>query len=263
MLKIRQEETFAKKRIVADEQYNELNGRALDILKNANKSNEFNQIRADIKQIQTEIRDSSLLNEHRENLRTILQEAFEIVNHRQDNERNTFDQEAQMNYSRLKSMVNNGMFQAEESNEYKETREYLKKIQAEFKGIKMKKEQREELYSRLQSAFEILNNRVDEYFREKKKNWELRMQYKLTSLSTDIFSLSESVSDDAEKLKELEEFLQNITTPAINETSAVLGLKARISSMRITIERKQKQIQDWETEMTELKLRLTPNELQE
>lgn len=263
MLNIRQEETFAKKRIIAEEQYNEFIGRARDIYKTASESNEFNQIRADIKQIQAEIRDSSLSIEQRDNLRTILQEAFETVNQRQDNERNTFDQEAQTNYHRLKSMVNNGMIQAEESNEYKETREYLKKIQAEFKGIKLKKEQREELYSRLQSAFGILNTRVDEYFREKKKNWELRMQYKLSSLSTDIFSLSESVSDDKEKLKELEEFLQNITTPAINETSAVLGLKARISSMRITIERKLKQIQDWETELAELKLRLTPNDLQD
>jgi len=149
--------------------------------------------------------------------------------------------------------------QAEESNEYKETREYLKKIQSEFKGIKLIREQREELYSRLQSAFEILNKRVDEYFLEKKKNWEVRMQYKLTSLSTDIFQLRESLENDFEKLQELEDHL-GIIQSSDKETSSVLSLKARISSMRITIEKKETQIRNMESEIADLIKRLTPEE---
>ncbi len=156
-------------------------------------------------------------------------------------------------------MVNDGLKQAEESIEYKETREYLKKIQSEFKGIKLIREQREELYSRLQSAFETLNKRVDEYFHEKKKNWEVKMQYKLSALSTDIFELNESLEKDFETLQELEDHLDIIEASG-RDTGAGLGLKARISSTRIAIEKKKNQIKNMELEMNDLKNRLEPEE---
>jgi len=259
ILNIRQEEVSQKTNQDAEKQFELFQPMANDILNRANESLEFNQLRADIKQIQTEIRDSVLLREHRENLRTILQEAFETLNLRQDYEKQTFENDACENYKRLKAMVNDGLIQAEESNEYKETREYLKKIQSEFKGIKLIREEREELYSRLQSAFEILNKRVDEFFHEKKKNWELKMQYKLSSLSTDIFELGESLENDFENLKELEDHLRIIQSSG-KETSAVVSLKARISSTRISIGKKENQIRNMESEMADLKKRMTTEE---
>jgi len=258
-LNIRQEEISQKNNQEAENQYNLFYPRANDILTRANESLEFHQLRTDIKDLQAEIRDSALSREQRESLRIVLQEAFETLNLRQDYEKNSFEREAQLNYKSLKAKVNDGLIQAEETNEYKETREYLKKIQAEFKGIKLIREQREELYSRLQSAFEILNKRVDEFFLEKKKNWEVRMQYKLTSLSTDIFQLRESLVTDFENLQELEDHL-GIIQSSDKETSAVLGLKARISSMRINIERKEMQIRNMESEIADLIKRLTPEE---
>ena len=259
MLNIRQEEISQKNDQEAENQYNLFIPRANDILKHANESLDFHQLRTDLKDLQAEIRDSALSREQRESLRTILQEAFETLNLRQDYEKNSFEREAQENYKSLKKKVNDGLIQAEETNEYKETREYLKKIQAEFKGIKLIREQREELYSRLQTAFEILNKRVDEFFLEKKKNWEVRMQYKLTSLSTDIFQLRESLETDLENLQELEEHL-GIIQSSEKETDTVLGLKARISSVRINIERKETQIKNMESEIADLIKRLTPEE---
>lgn len=258
-LNIRQEEISQKNTWEAERQYGLFGPRAIDILTRANTSLEFHELRTDIKDLQTEIRDSVLLKEQRESLHNILQEAFETLSSRQDNEKNSYEQEAQSNYKSLKAKVNNGLIQAEESNEYKETREYLKKIQSEFKGIKLFKEHREELYSRLQSAFEILNKRVDEYFFEKKKNWELRMQYKLTTLSTDIFEQSESLKKDIENLQDLEDRFLDIQSLGI-ETNAILGLKARISSMRINVEKKEARIRIMEGERTDLKKRLMPEE---
>lgn len=259
MLNIRQEEISQRNNQEAESQFNLSIPRANDILKRANETLEFHQLRTDIKDLQAEIRDSALSREQRESLRTILQEAFETLNFRQDYEKNSFEREAHDNYKSLKAKVNDGLIQAEETNEYKETREYLKKIQSEFKGIKLIREQREELYSRLQSAFEILNKRVDEFFLEKKKNWEVRMQYKLTSLSTDIFQLRESLETDIENLQELEEHL-GIIQSSEKETSAVLGLKARISSTQINIEKKEARITSMESEIADLIKRLTPEE---
>lgn len=259
ILNIRQEELSQKNIQEAGKQYNLLIPRANDILTRANTSLEFHQLRTDIKDLQTEIRESVILKEQRESLQNILQEAFEKLSTRQDHEKSSYEQEAQSNYKHLKARVNDGLIQAEESNEYKETREYLKKIQGEFKGIKLFKEHREELYSRLQSAFEILNKRVDEFFLEKKKNWELRMQYKLSTLSTDIFELSESLKTDYENLQELEDHLIDIQSMG-KETNTIIGLKARISSMRINVERKETRIKNMESEMTDLKKRLLPEE---
>jgi len=193
----------------------------------------------------------------KDTLRSIIQEAFETINNRQDHERSAFENDAALNYHRLKLMVDDALNQAGESNEYKETREYLKKIQSEFKGIKLIREQREELYNRLQMAFEILNNRVDQYFREKKKNWEIRMQYKVSSLTTDIFKMRESVATDTQNLKELEDFHQNITSSVAHETKAVLGLRARVATMRSGIDRKKLQISEMEAELEELQTKLT------
>ncbi len=258
-LNLRHDQASEKIRQEADEQYNLFEPRARDILKRAGESTEFHQIRTDLKEIQAEIRDSVLMKEQRDTLRTVLQEAFETLNLRQDDEKYSFEHDAQDNYKSLKAMVNDGLKQAEESIEYKETREYLKKIQSEFKGIKLIREQREELYSRLQSAFEILNKRVDEYFHEKKKNWEVKMQYKLSALSTDIFELGESLEKDFETLQELEDHLDIIEASG-RDTGAGLGLKARISSTRIAIEKKKNQIKNMELEMNDLKNRLEPEE---
>jgi len=258
-LNIRQDEESEKHRQQAEKQYGLLKPRAVDILKRANESIEFHQLRVDLKEIQAEIRDSYLLKEQREVLHNILQEAFETLNMRQDEEKYSYEQDAQDNYKRLKAMVGDGLIQAEESNEYKETREYLKKIQSEFKGIRLTREQREELYSRLQTAFEILNKRVDEFFHEKKKNWEVKMQYKLAALRTDILDLGEALDREFETLQELEDHL-DIIESAGKETRAALGLKARISSTRISIEKKKNQISSMETEMNDLKSRLEPLE---
>ena len=81
------------------------------------------------------------------------------------------------------------------------------------------------------------------------------MQYKLSSLSIDIFELGESLENDFENLKELEDHLRIIQSSG-KETSAVLGLKARISSARISIGKKENLIKNMETEMADLKKRM-------
>jgi len=257
MLHIKQDAFYNEKRAIAESQFQEFSERANDILARSVASIEFNQIRSYIKVFQAEMRDSAMLPAQKDSLRNIIQEAFETINTRQDQERSAYENEAAFNYNRLKLMVDDAMIQAGESNEYKETREYLKKIQAEFKGIKLIKEQREELYNRLQSAFELLNNRVDQYFREKKKNWEIRMQYKVGLLTTDIFKFREAVTTDLQNLKELEDFYQNITFSVTQETKAILGLRARIANTRAGIERKNLQISELEAELNDLQLRLS------
>lgn len=251
------EEDAEKYRIESEANYIRLKPRVNEILKMANETTEFFKVRTDIKEIQAEMRDLRLLRENREELHALLQEAFETLNMRQDEEKGSFRHDAHENYIRLKALVRDGLKQAEESHEYKETREFLIKIQSEFKGIKLIKEQREELYARLQTAFDILSKRLDEYFHEKKKNWEVKMQYRVSSLDSEIFALNESLDQDFENLQELEDHLDIIESSG-KDTGMVLGLKARISSARVSIQKKEIQIRQMTDEMNDLKNKLGP-----
>jgi hypothetical protein len=209
--------------------------------------------------IQNQIKGSKLLREHREELYATLQDAFGMIKIRREEVRQVFDQEAQHNYLRLKSLVEKGLIQAEETHEYKETREFLKKIQSEFKGIKMVREQREELYSRLQTAFDILGKRLDDFFRHKKKNWEVKMQFTLSRFSADIYELQASLDKDQAYLAELENQL-DIILSAGKEKTALAGVQARISSTKRSIENKSQQIALLENDKIELQNRLNEPE---
>jgi len=205
--------------------------------------------------LQDRIKGSKLMREHRDELFAGLQNAFETVKMRRDEERRAFDREAENNYNRLKVLVEKGLVQAGESHEYKETREFLKKIQSEFKGTKMVPEKRGELYSRLQAAFDLLGKRLDDFFRNKKKNWEVKMKFTLSRLSADIFELETSLKKDEDYLKDLEDQL-DIIVFAGKEHEALAGLQARISSVRLSMEQKLNKIAGLENDKRELENRI-------
>lgn len=259
IINLRKEEETEKNLTLAQSQYDEFKPKVDEVMSQSVLSMDFKTIREQLKDLQAQIRESSLLREQRIELQAILQQAFEKLNLRQDEDRNSYTREASENYKRLKTLVSKGLAQAEETHEYKDTREFLKKIQSEFKGIKLIKEEREELYARLQTAFEILNTRVDEYFHTKKKNWEVRMQYKLAETNTEIHQLKADIERDLDNLSELEDHL-DILISSGKDSTAKTGIEARIISAKSSIEKKTREIEKLETEMAELKNRINTEE---
>jgi len=251
------EKTLFEKETVQN--YTRLKKNIADVIEQIKATESLKLSRELLIKIQSELRETRLRKEQRDELYGIIQQNFEILNQRFNETRQSFEKEACKNYEQLKTLVNNGLTQAQETSQYKETREFLKKIQSEFKGIRLAAEQREELYSRLQTAFDILNQRLDDFFRQKKKNWEVKMQYKLAELSAEISTTEETLEDERANLRELEDQL-DIVISAGKEKDAVAGLKARIASARLSIERKEKQIQNLGIETDELKNRLEPEE---
>ena len=224
-------------------------------LAQSSQCDDFRQCWDSLLDIQSRVRSAKLFREQRDELFHKLQEAFETIKLRRSQERTAFEQEAVRNYNRLRVMVEDGLKQAETTHEYKETREYLKKIQTEFKGIRMVHEQREELYSRLQTAFDILSKRLDEFFRTKKKNWEVKMNYRLSQYSAEIFELQEKLNHDRSYLQELQDQL-DIMKASGKESTALTGLEARITSTSRSINRRLDEIAHLETEQLQLKQKL-------
>jgi len=225
----------------------------------AGKPENFKETWDFLVEVQSLFKGTSLLREHREELYVLLQGAFDNLKTLREREKSDFEKEAMTNYERLKALVEKGFNQARETNQYKETREFLKKIQSEFKGTRLAREQREELYSRLQTAFDILGKRLDEFFRQKKKNWDIKMQYKISEYSTDIFDLEESLRKDRLCLQELEDQLDIIESGG-KGSIAITGLKSRIASTITNIQRKENQIRDLESDLNKLKDRLDPGD---
>jgi hypothetical protein len=258
-LKIRQEETADKYDALSEENYTLLLPRLKEIATLSENAAEFHPVREKIKELQAEMKDLTLKREHRDQCYKMLQDAFETLSLRQDTENDSFEKEARRNYERLKTLVSQGLVQAEETHQYKETREFLKMIQSEFKGIKLIREQREELYSRLQTAFDILGKRLDDFFRQKKKNWAVKMEYRLSEYNAEIFDLEAVLEKEQEALSEMEDQLE-IMISGGKDNDAIIGLKARISSAKTGIERKKKLSRQLKTEMDDLKNKLEPEE---
>ncbi len=242
-------------RLGAEHQFEDLLNRSKALLADSKTTTDFKNTREELRHLQALLKESQVFKEQRDILYQMLQDVFLVLNQRQDEERNQFETEAAKNYADLARKVAEGLNQAHESSEYKETREFLKKIQAEFKGRKLIREQREELYSRLQSAFDILNKRVDTFFREKKKNWEVRMQFKLTDLQTSIGEYEQKIERETEILRELETQLDNISSGG-REIEARDRLTAKILSVGNSIRRTQELIRQTETEMESIRQRL-------
>jgi hypothetical protein len=162
-----------------------------------------------LKQIQQAFRELSLPREEREELYQRLQQAFDTLKGRQEAWFNERDRETRENYNRLKPLVLNGLERARTSNEFKKTREMLKNIQAEFKGVRMKAESRQELYSQLQKAFDVLNQRHDEYLATKKDKMELRVDYQLSDVELRIEEMQQEIEKDRLQMEALSETGQN------------------------------------------------------
>jgi hypothetical protein len=261
-IQIRQEEEYLNTKTEATENFRRFQPIISELLKTSEESEFFHETREKLKALQSEIRNSKLLKEQREDLNGQLQQAFEKVGAKQSEKQELFTRESKVNYEQMKALVEKGFTQAEESSKYKETREFLKKIQADFKGVKLSREDREVLYSRLQTAFTILNRRVDEFFREKKKNWMIKMQYKFSESSSEIFMLQQSLQKDESYLSELEDQLE-IVIMAGKDSEVISGLQSRINSTKKSIKRKYEEIQVLEKKMDELQSIIDPQDIQE
>lgn len=198
-------------------------------------SHEFKVVFDRLKQIQQAFREFSLPANEREELYQRLQQAFETIKGRQEAWFGERDRETRENYNRLKPLVLNGLERARTSNEFKKTREMLKNVQAEFKGLRMKAESREELYSQLQKAFDILNQRHDEYMATKKDKMELRVDYQLSDMELRIEEMLKEIEKDREHMEELTEtgdnplFKSGEADPTDDILNQVQVLKAAIS----------------------------------
>ncbi len=201
-------------------------------------SNELSQIKLALRELQREIKDAPLLSTQRDEFYKRLQESYQIITQRQEGQRTDFEKQARENKIRLQEKLKEGLEKAEKSTEYKETRNFLISIQNDFKYLKLLKDDREQLYIELQKAFQTLNQRIDEYFRTKKKDWEAKMQYKINYMQGASADLEKQIKKLKSQAKLLKEQLEN----EINDEIQQQFLTEQYETAIKTIEEKKTEI---------------------
>ncbi len=166
--------------------------------------------------IQQMFRELTLDKDRRELLYGELQALFERVKSRQDQRQESFEAAADASVSHLRPMVDRAIELARTSREFKKTRHFLIKVQRDFKGRRMRSEEREKLYSRLQSAFDTLNRRINEHILERKEAREFRVDSQISDLQSRMEDLESLIAEDLEKISLLEARIED--TRLLNST---------------------------------------------
>ncbi len=201
--------------------------------------------------IQQDFRELKFEKAAREELYAELQTLFETLKSSQDQKQSDFEQAANENFEHLQPLVEKALEQARKSQEFKKTKNFLIKVQSEFKGKRMRAEEREKLYSRLQSAFDTLNRRINEHVALRKEVREFRVDSKMSDVQKQIDDLETSIAEDMTKLQMFENKLEDSQILSSIQTGAD-NLKNQIEVLRAAIAGKAKQLSDLEEEVHKL-----------
>ncbi len=201
--------------------------------------------------IQQDFRELKIEKAAREELYGELQTLFETLKSSQDQKQSDFEQAANENFEYLQPLVEKALEQARKSQEFKKTKNFLIKVQSEFKGKRMRAEERERLYSKLQSAFDTLNRRINEHVALRKEVREFRVDSKMSDVQKQIDDLETSIAEDMSKLQIFENKLEDSEILTSIQTGAD-NLKNQIEVLKAAIAGKAKQLFDLEAEVRKL-----------
>ncbi len=156
------EDNKKEKKQEFDDNYNIIKEKIDAAVKYLDEATDLRNAREALLEVQDQFKKTRLENERQRELFEIINKAFEILYMRQNEERESFEMECIENYHNLKSAVEDAVQFAYASNEFRKIRQKLIAAQQKFKGLRLLRNQREELYSKIQEAFEELNKRQDE-----------------------------------------------------------------------------------------------------
>ncbi len=226
-----------------------------DVEKRLNSATDVKPIRDELKNIQSEISKANLLREHRNELWETLQSIFAQANKRWETDKVKSESDVEVNYQNLKKQVDEALKQAQLSTEYKQTRNFIVSVQKEFKGLRLRTEDREELWSKINTAFDTLNHRIDDYYRNKRGDWEVRMQTRISEAHQQKSDLEKEIAREREQLRSLLDQLsilkmRNDSDQLIEITrNKIKDTESHIESQLIDIEELNKSIENLEKQI--------------
>jgi len=185
--------------------YHQLKGIIEEACKFAEETTQFVEARQKLINLQQEIRGRKLKKDQRDELYKTIRDSFEILNKRQSADRETSDEEIKENYDKMKKIVDDAIEFSKNTEDYGDARARLIASQGEIKGIRLRREQRDELFAQIREVFTALNEKQSsersEFEAETMKNYEM-----VNLKVNDLFELVLGVSD----FKLIRETLMNL-----------------------------------------------------
>lgn len=149
----------------ADEIYNQnydaIKDKALSIIEDSYKTENFKDARESLIALQNEIKEVKLRKSVRDDFQNKINDAFQDVIKRQSVERENYEMECIENYHNIKGKVEEAIEFSHKTNNFGQARQKFINIQNDIKGKNLKREQREELYQAIRDNFESLNTRQE------------------------------------------------------------------------------------------------------
>jgi chromosome segregation ATPase len=175
----------------SEEKYNEaINGITAEIEaleKTAEETNEWKEIRGSLNDAKDKLKALFLKDEDTNKLLDRINATFDKINQRQQEEQEKFEEESNENYEKVKEKVDEAIKKSNESEDFKQAREYLLEAQNEFKGVRLRRSQRDELYDSINAAFEKINQRQI----EERENYEMECSENYIKLKQNIMEAVE------------------------------------------------------------------------
>lgn len=226
-----------------------------DAVEFAKTSEEFSLSRERLIDAQNQIKSAKLKKEHRDKLYGDIRVVFEVINQKQSEERTEYDAECNTNYEKLTEKVNDAFALVHGLTEFNLIRESLITVQGEVKIAKLKKEQRNELFSRIREAFTIFDKKKNEYFEQRKEDKSKKLKDIQDNLKEKIQRLQDVLDKDIESLNIQK---QKLEEPGIDEfmvseiNSKIENIQSRINEKQTTIDQSNVRIAEIDLEISKL-----------
>jgi hypothetical protein len=203
-------------------------------------------------QTQAKLKDLVLRRTQRDELYGMLREVFESLTGSSQEDKEAFEKEANENYSKLEIKVSEAIANVEYSNDFKDIREGLIAVQDEIKIVRLKKDQRNELFKRIRKAFEIFDAKRNEYMDKRRGEKAGKLTQILDNLKDRLSKLDEYEANDKNALTAAE---AKLAENAGDEVAAAekININERISERAEKITDIKSRIESIEKELSEEK----------
>ncbi len=182
-----------------------------------NSSTDLKTTREQLKAMQKELNEMKLTPAHRQELWQLIDKAFKVVNEKMDEALSGEKKLSDEQYAAFKPLLEAAITEVSTSVNFKESREKLKALQAQFKDLKIMHKRRQELWNMLDKAFKDLNARADVYFNQKRQeqvqrnqDWKMRMEQKVTRMEFAMKSMKQENLDAQGYLSKLTDWLSTV-----------------------------------------------------
>jgi hypothetical protein len=249
----RQEEDRKNFETETVESYNSTKKIVDEAINFAKTSEEFGNSRERLIEAQNSIKGAKLKREQRDEFYAAIREIFDEINTKQSAEREVYESECSKNFQKLTEKVNDCFGLVHGLTEFNLIRESLITVQGEVKIAKLKKEQRNELFSRIREAFSVFDKKKNEYFEHRKEDKSKKLNDIKSNLEDKINRLNDVLAKDLESL-ELQKAKLNDSD---SDEFMISEINKKIENIELRVKEKQDSIEQTQKRISEIDLEIS------